>query len=60
METGVAIDPGCELWVLLQQACDAIARDGGLREFSLSNMQACVPFIVKAMDKPPTHAEISR
>lgn len=62
METNVATDRDYQLWVLLEQACDAMrkARDNELREFRISRMQAAILFIVNAIDGPATPAEISR
>lgn len=62
METNVATDQSYELWVLLHQACDAVARarDNELREVGISWIQAAVLFIVKAVKAPATPAEISR
>ncbi len=62
METNVSTDRDCELWMLLQQACDATrrARDNELREFGISRMQVAILFIVKAIEGPATPAEISR
>lgn len=62
MEANVSTDRDHELWVLLEQACDATrrARDNELREFGISRMQAAILFIVKAIEGPATPAEISR
>jgi DNA-binding MarR family transcriptional regulator len=62
MRPNVGIAPEYELWVLLQQACDAMtrARDNELREFGISTMQAAVLLVVKAINGPATPAEISR
>lgn len=62
METNVATDRDYQLWVLLEQACDATrkARDNELKEFGISRMQAAILFIVKAVKGPATPAEISR
>ena len=62
METNVSTDRDCELWMLLQQACDSTRRARGneLREFGISMMQAAVLFIVKSIEGPATPAEISR
>ena len=57
-----ATEQDYELWVLLHQACDAMARarDNELRPAGISGMQAEVLFIVKTLDHMPTPAEISR
>ena len=62
METNVATDRDYELWVLLEQACDAMirARENEVRKFGISMMQAAVLFIVKTIEGPATPAEISR
>ena len=62
METNASTDRDCELWMLLQQACDSTRRARGneLREFGISMMQAAVLFIVKSIEGPATPAEISR
>jgi len=62
METNALIDREHELWLLLQQACDAMirARENEVREFGISRMQAAVLFVVKAVKGPATPAEISR
>jgi hypothetical protein len=54
MKTGVAADPDYELWVLLHQATDAIARARGneLMKFGISMMQAAVLFIMCAVQEP--------
>jgi len=51
-----------ELWVLLQQARDAIhqARDKELRRFGISNVQSAVLFIIQAIGHEATPTEISR
>ena len=55
-------DPEYELWVLLHQTVDTMARarENELREIGISRMQAAVLFIIKAIDGPATPAEISR
>ena len=62
METNVATDQDYEVWVLLHQACSAMARarDDELGPVGISRMQAAVLFIVKAIKVPATPAEISR
>lgn len=62
METNPITDRDYELWVLLHQACDAMARarENELRPVGISRMQAAVLFIVKAVRGPATPAEISR
>jgi len=62
MKTNVATDRDYELWVLLHQACDAMARarENELIPVGISRMQAAVLFIVKAIEGPATPAEISR
>lgn len=62
METNAPVDREYELWVLLQQACDAMVRvrEKEVREFGISMMQATVLFIVKTIGGPATPAEISR
>jgi len=62
VETKVPFDSEYELWVLLQQVCDATrrVRDNEFREFGISSMQAAVLFIVKAIKGSATPAEISR
>ena len=62
MKTNVSTDRGCELWMLLQQACDSTrrARENELRGLGISMMQATILFAIKAIDGPATPAEISR
>jgi len=51
-----------ELWVLLQQASDAMfeARENELREYGITAMQAAVLYIVKAIGDEATPAQVSR
>ena len=64
MQTNVATnrDPDHELWVLLHQTSDVIAkaREDELREFGISEIQAGVLFVVKTAKAPVTPAEVSR
>ena len=62
METNAARDQDYELWVLLQQSCDAMtrARENEVREFGISAMQAAALFCIKGIEGPATPAEISR
>ena len=62
MELNMATDRDYELWVLLHQTSDIIARarDDELRGFGVSEVQAAVLFVVKNAQVPVTPAEISR
>jgi len=55
-------DEDFELWALLHQARDAIARarENELREADISMIKAAVLFFVKSIDGPATPAKISR
>ena len=55
-------DRDFELWSLLHQARDAIARarENELRQADISMIKAAVLFFVKSMDGPATPAKISR
>lgn len=55
-------DQDFELWSLLHQARDAIAkaREDELKELDISMIKAAVLFFAKNMEGPPTPAKISR
>ena len=55
-------DQDFELWTLLHQARDAIARarENELRQADISMIKAAVLFFVKNLDEPATPAKISR
>ena len=56
------VDQDYKLWVLLDQANTTIlnAREDELRQYHVSAMQAAVLFIIKAIGKEVTPAEIAR
>jgi len=62
MNDSLLYNQNYELWVLLQQARDAIhqARDKELRKFGISNVQSAVLFIIQAIGHEATPTEISR
>jgi DNA-binding MarR family transcriptional regulator len=56
------VDEDFELWTLLHQARDTIAkaREKELRELGVSSVQAATLWVIRAIDGPATPAEISR
>ncbi len=59
---GLANDPSFQVWVLLNQARDAMAwvREKELQRVGLSRIQARVLFAINAATTPVTPAELSR
>ena len=57
-----AKNPDFLLWILLPQATDVLlkVRENELRECGLTRAQAGVLFILKALEHPPTPADIAR
>jgi MarR family multiple antibiotic resistance transcriptional regulator len=62
MDNPLFDDQDYELWVLLQQARDAVfrAREKELRKCGISTVQSAVLFIIQAIGHGATPAEISR
>ncbi len=62
MEDLTGADKDRDLWVLLQQAHNAIARarQNELRQVGITRPQASVLFVLQALKVQPTPAEISR
>ena len=55
-------NPDFLLWILLPQTTDVLVkvRENELRSYGLTRAQAAVLFILKALEQPPTPADIAR
>ena len=62
MDTNLNVEEVFELWALLHQSSDSIARarQKELREVGVSMIQSALLFVVRSIEGPATPAEISR
>ena len=62
MESRVAPDEDYQLWLLLNQVNDGMARarENEVGQFGVSLIQAAAMFVIKAIDGPATPTEIAR
>jgi DNA-binding MarR family transcriptional regulator len=62
METGIASERDCELWALLCQAFETIAkaREDELRPLGITRMQAAVLSILQKIEASAIPAELAR